>query len=429
MAGLIVGFFVLVLLSGSAIAYLIGASTVIAFLLTGNGEFLAALPQRVLSQLDVFAFMAMPLFILVGDLMNRGGVATALIDLAMSLMGRLKGGLGHVNILTSMFFAGVSGSATADAAAMSNTLVPAMLKRGYSLEYAAAVTAASSVVGPVIPPSVILIFYGAIMGVSVTALFVAAIVPGVLLGITLLLVNGVIAHKEDHPGGANITLPPLLPSIYRALPAISLPLIILGGVIFGLMTPTESAAVAVFASIGAGFFYGQMSWSVIRGSLERTLKLSGALFLILCAIASLSYLLSIERIPQTLAAFVETSQLSLIGYWLTVNLIFLVAGMVMDIKAAAALLAPVFVPIGLAMGIDPVHLGIVLCFNLALGLLTPPLGIVLVVISAVTRVSYWRLVAAVLPFLVAELFILVLLVLVPDLSLYLPGLLGFLGEP
>jgi len=220
-----------------------------------------------------------------------------------------------------------------------------------------------------------------------------------------------------------------LPSIYRALPAISLPLIILGGVIFGLMTPTESAAVAVFASIGAGFFYGQMSWSVIRGSLERTLKLSGALFLILCAIASLSYLLSIERIPQTLAAFVETSQLSLIGYWLTVNLIFLVAGMVMDIKAAAALLAPVFVPIGLAMGIDPVHLGIVLCFNLALGLLTPPLGIVLVVISAVTRVSYWRLVAAVLPFLVAELFILVLLVLVPDLSLYLPGLLGFLGEP
>ena len=194
MAGLIVGFFVLVLLSGSAIAYLIGASTVIAFLLTGNGEFLAALPQRVLSQLDVFAFMAMPLFILVGDLMNRGGVATALIDLAMSLMGRLKGGLGHVNILTSMFFAGVSGSATADAAAMSNTLVPAMLKRGYSLEYAAAVTAASSVVGPVIPPSVILIFYGAIMGVSVTALFVAAIVPGVLLGITLLLVNGVIAH-------------------------------------------------------------------------------------------------------------------------------------------------------------------------------------------------------------------------------------------
>ena len=189
----------ILLASGLAIAYVIGGGAVLAFIVTDNSRYLAILPQQIFSRIDVFALMAMPLFILAGELMNRGGVTGALINLSMALVGRLRGGLGHVNILTSVFFAGISGSAVADAAALSNTLVPEMRKRGYSLTYASAITAASSIIGPIVPPSIILIFYGALMGTSVTALFLAGIVPGLVLAAALIILNGYFAMREDHP--------------------------------------------------------------------------------------------------------------------------------------------------------------------------------------------------------------------------------------
>ena len=425
-AWLILSYVVGTLAAGGAIAYAIGAGSVLTFLALDRASFLAILPQRMFSQLDVFAFLAMPLFILTGELMNRGGIARALIDFSMCLVGRLRGGLGHVNILTSVFFAGISGSATADAAALSSALVPQMRRQGYTLDYAAAVTAASSIIGPIIPPSVILIFYGALMNVPIAALFAAGIVPGLLLAGVLLLTNAVFAHWQGHPGGADVELPAFGPALRRALPALSLPVIILAGVLFGVATPAESAAVAVAAAIAVGFAYGELNAARLRECAERTLVLLGAIFVILCAIAAFSYITALARWPQQLSAAVVAMDLGPARYLLLLNVVFLLAGMVMDVKAAVALLAPIFVPVAVSLGVDPVHLGIVICFNITIGLLSPPLGGVILIISTVTGANYWRLIRATLPFFLIEVCVLALLTVFPQLSLALPTWLGLM---
>jgi len=420
----VLGFVVLAVLSGAAIAYAIGAAAVLTFVLSDNLRYMAVLPQRLFSQLDVFAFLAMPLFILAGDLMNRGGLARALIDFSMSLVGRLKGGLGHVNILTSVFFAGVSGSAVSDAAALGNSLVPEMRRRGYSLDYAAAITGASSIIGPIIPPSSILIFYGALMDTSVAALFAAGVVPGLLLATVLMVMNAFYAWRDDHPGGKDMDLPKVVPSFLRALPALTLPVIILGGTLFGIMTPAEAAAVAVVASLLIGIGYGLLGPSEIAASLHRTGVLLGALFIILCAISTFSYLAALMQWPQAIAAQIDDWGVGPLQYLMMINVLFLLAGMVMDVKAAVALFAPIFVPVAIAMGIDPVHLGIVICFNITVGLLSPPLGGVLLILATVVNMDYWRLIRVTLPFLFAEIGVLILLTFNPEISLWLPTALG-----
>lgn len=420
-------FAILLLGSGLAIAYVIGGSTVLAFWATGNERYLAILPQQIFSKIDVFALMAMPLFILAGEFMNRGGVTTALINLSMALVGRFRGGLGHVNILTSVFFAGISGSAVADAAALSNTLVPAMRARGYSLNYASAITAASSIIGPIVPPSIILIFYGALMGTSVTSLFLAGIIPGLILAAALIALNTFFAWKDDHPKVSKEEAPVFLPTLLNSLPALLLPFIIVGGIVFGWTTPTEAAAIAVFAALGAGWFYEGLSWPSILEGLQRTAMLSGSIFIIICAVSALGYLGALERIPEAISSLVATFGLGPMGYMIVLNVVFLVAGMVLDIPVALALLVPLLAPVALANGADPVHLGIVLCFNLCIGLVSPPLGGCLLVVSTVTGVNYWRLARTIIPFVLVQIAVLILLVKVPEISLFLPRAFGFIG--
>lgn len=419
-------FLVVALSSGSAIAYFVGSATILGFVTQDQMRFLAALPQRAMSQLDVFAFLAMPLFILTGELMNRGGVTEALIRFSLSMLGRFKGGMGHVNILTSVFFAGISGSATADAAALGNTLVPEMERQGYSRDYAAAITAASSIIGPIIPPSIILIFYGALLNTSVVALFAAGVVPGLLLAAVLMVMNSFMAHRHGHPGGAGSEIPPFWGSLLTALPALSLPIIILSGILFGFMTPAEAAGVAVLAALAVGLFYGRLGRKDIIEALERTVILSGAVFIILVAVATFGYLASIEQLPRQLAALISDVGLGPLGYMMVLNLVFLAAGMIMDVKAAVALLGPLLIPPAIALGADPVHMGILIGFNLTVGLLTPPLGGVLLILSTVVDIGYWRLVRATLPFLVVELILLGVLIYVPAISLTLPRLLGLM---
>lgn len=418
---------VVLLASGLAIAYVIGGAAVLAFFATDNSRYLAILPQQIFSRIDVFALMAMPLFILAGELMNRGGVTSALINLSMALVGRLRGGLGHVNILTSVFFAGISGSAVADAAALSNTLVPEMRKRGYALTYASAVTAASSIIGPIVPPSIILIFYGALMGTSVTALFLAGIVPGLVLAGSLILLNAFFAVRQQHPKVEKQDMPPLLATLGWSLPALSLPVIILGGIVFGWMTPTEAASVAVFAALGAGWFYGGLNWSSMLEGLQRTAMLSGSIFIIICAVSALGHLGALERVPEAISDGVNALGLGPVGYMLIMNVIFLAAGMVLDIPVALALLVPLLAPVALEQGVNDVHLGIILCFNLCIGLVSPPMGGCLLVVSAVTGVNYWRLARAVLPFVVVQIAVLMLLIEFPAISLTLPRAFGLAG--
>ncbi|MFV0382727.1 TRAP transporter large permease, partial [Paracoccus sp. (in: a-proteobacteria)] len=318
------------------------------------------------------------------------------------------------------------GSATADAAALGNTLVPVMEKQGYTREYASAVTAASSIIGPIIPPSIILILYGALLYTSVVALFAAGIVPGLLLAAVLMAINAYYAHRDDHPGGKGAEVPPIGQSFLHALPALSLPVIMMMGILFGVMTPAEAAGVAVVAAWLVGKFYGRISRNDLWESLLRTIMLSGAVFVILVSIATFGYLTSIEQVPRKLGELIGAFGLGPYGYMLVLNLIFIVAGMFMDVKAAVALLGPLLIPPAIAMGVDPVHMGIVICFNLTVGLMTPPLGGVLLILSTVVDLGYWKLVRAVLPFLIAELILLFVLAFVPAISLTLPRLLGLM---
>lgn len=417
--------FILLLISGTAFAYLMGAVSVLAFVATDKVQFLSVMPQRIFAQLDVFAFMAMPLFILTAEIMSRAGVTRSLIDFAMSVMGRLRGGLGHVNILTSVFFAGISGSAIADSAALSRTFVPEMKARGYDPYYAGAITAASSMIGPIIPPSIIMIIYGGLTGASVAALFVAGIVPGVLLAVVLMALNAVIAAIKGHPGGKAEELPRFWPAFLRAAPALCLPIVILGSMVFGLATPTEGSAIAVLVALIAGQFYAGLSFRMVFDALEATAKLTGTIFIILAAISILGYLAGQLGWSQALATWVESFGLTGTRYLFFLIVIFLIAGMFMDTPVALTLLIPLFAPQAIEQGISPIHLGIVLCFNLCIGLITPPLGKCLVVVSAMTSLNYWRLAYAALPFIFVQVLLLLALVYWPVISLALPRLFGF----
>lgn len=421
----LVPFFLAVLLaSGLGLAYVVGGAAVVSFILTDNARYLAILPQKVFSQISVFALLSMPLFILAGELMNRGGVTKALIDVSMAIVGRIRGGLGHVNIMTSVFFAGISGSAVADAASLSNTLVPAMEQRGYTRLYAGTITAVSSIIGPIVPPSIILIFYGAIMQTSVAALFVAGILPGLLLAVALFAMNAFYAIRDDHPRIQKGEAPPVVPAIARALPALLLPVIIVGGIVLGWMTPTEAAAVAVIVAALAALFYEGLKVDDILESLRRTAMLTGSIFIVLSAVAAFGHLASLEKVPQAISASITELGLGPVGFMLAMNVLFILAGMFLDIPMALALLVPLIAPVALANGADPVHLGIVICFNLTIGLVSPPMGGCLLIVSTVTGLNYWQLARAVIPFVIVEILVLGVLVFVPDISLFLPRAFG-----
>jgi TRAP-type C4-dicarboxylate transport system permease large subunit len=375
---------ILFIISGTALAYIVGALGVFAFWSTDNLRYLAILPQRIFSQIDVFSLMAMPFFILAGEIMNQMDVTKALVNFSMSMVGRFKGGLGYVSVVSSIFFAGVSGSAVADAAALSSTLVPAMRQQGYTNSYAAAITTAASVIGPI------------------------------------------IAHRKNHPGGKDFSVPRFFPSVKNAAPALMMPVIILGGIVFGIVTPTEAGAIAVIAALGAGWVYGKLSGSVFYDCLKRTSSVSGMIFIVTAASACTAYVGALEQWPQGIATLANELGLTGLKFLFVVNFIFLIAGMFMDAPMALFLLVPLLGPPCIAMGTDPTHLGIIICLNITIGLITPPIGACLVIVSSITGENYWKLSREILPFALTEIVVLVLLILFPEISLCLPRLMNLL---
>lgn len=410
---------------GMPVGFAIGIAGLVGIFDMGP-RYLAMAPDRVFAGLDLFPFLAMPFFILAGEIMNRSGITQGLVRLADSLVGWMRGGMAHSNMVASVMFAGITGSATADAAAFGNTFVPAMEKAGYRRSYACAVTAAGSIIGPTIPPSTLAIIYGSIMGVSIAGLFAAGILPGLLICIICMAVIALTARakglpKSDSRPSFRIVLSALREGALAAL----LPIFILGSILGGLATPTEAAAIAVaYALFVGGVIYRSLSWRDLYEICVRTTRITGVIFLIIASATILGWWMTFNQIPQAVARgmlSVSENPAVIIGLIL---LLLLLIGLVMDINATLIILAPVLAPLTLQIGMEPVHAGIMIILALNISLMTPPVGACLFVLSSVTGEKIEAITRELWPFILAEIAILLLIAYWPGLTLFVPRLLG-----
>jgi len=410
---------------GLPVGFVIGFAGMIGILEMGP-RFMGMAPDRLFAGLDLFPFLAMPFFILAGEIMNRSGITMGLVKLADALVGWLRGGMAHSNMVASVMFAGITGSATADAAAFGNTLVPAMEKAGYTRPFACAVTAAGSIIGPTIPPSTLAIIYGSIMGVSIAGLFAAGILPGLLICAICMGVIALLSKRLNLPKGEQ---KPTLCSVWLAFKegwlAAILPIFILGSILGGFATPTEAAAIAVaYALVVGGIVYRALSWKDLYEMCVRTTRITGVIFLIIASATILGWWMTFNQIPQAIAeAFLSISSNPNVIIGMILALLLLI-GLFMDINATLIILAPVLAPLTVKIGMDPVHAGIMIILALNISLMTPPVGACLFVLASVTKEKVEAITAALWPFIIAEFLILLIVAYWADLTLFIPRLLG-----
>ncbi|MFC7705066.1 TRAP transporter large permease [Plastorhodobacter daqingensis] len=421
--------FLLFLMIGLPVFFGLVAAPGLMLWLNGQERDIALLYRNVYNGMDSFPLMAIPFFMLAGELMNRAGITLRLVEFAQALMGHLRGGLAHVNILSSMLFAGLSGSAVADTSALGSMLIPAMEKQGYTRRFAAAITAASSVIGPIIPPSGIMIIYAYVMGESVAALFMAGIVPGILVGLGLMVMVKIMAERHDFPVATRRhSWPERGQASLRAFFPLMTPVIILGGILAGIFTPTEAAAVAVAYALLIGLFVLRtLRLRDLPDVLGRAGLTSAVVLLLVGAAMAFKTVVSLSHAPEILAGVIlGLSENPLILLFL-INLLLFVVGMFLDAGPAIIILGPILGPIFTAMGVDPVHFAIIMSVNLTVGLATPPMGLVLFVASSVSGARVEHIARAILPFLAVEIAVIFPITYVPALSLTIPRLAGFLN--
>ncbi len=419
-----VTFFGLILI-GLPIGFVLGIAGFIGLLQIGGQNFLTMAPKRFFEGLDLFTFMAMPFFILAGEIMNRSGITERLAAFADALVGYLRGGLAHSNMVASVMFAGMTGAAVSDTAAFGNTLVPAMVKQGYTRPFSCAVTVAGSIIGPTIPPSNLMVIYGSLMGVSIAGLFAAGILPGLLICLLCMAVIAALGRRLNLPKSQRgPSLRVIVAAFRSSFLALLMPGIILGGILLGIVTPTEAAAIAVFYALFIGVVvYRAITFADIVDMLIRTALITGVVFLIIASASILSWWMTFMQIPQTIAAFflsLSSNPKIIIGLILA---LLLAIGMFMDINAALIILAPVLGPLTAAVGMNPVHAGIMIVLALNISLMTPPVGACLFVLSSVTGERIERISAALVPFLVVEVLVLVMVAYWSDMTMWLPRLL------
>ncbi|MDB0000128.1 TRAP transporter large permease [Amylibacter sp.] len=393
----------------------------------GQERDITLLYRNVYNGIDSFPLMAIPFFMLAGELMNRGGITMRLVEFSQAFMGHLRGGLAHVNVLSSMLFAGLSGSAVADTSALGSMLIPAMEKQGYSRKFAAAITAASSVIGPIIPPSGIMIIYAYVMGESVAALFLAGVIPGAMVGIGLMLMVKFMANKYDFPIATNkYTWPERGQASLKAFFPLLTPVIILGGILGGIFTPTEAAAVAVAYALFIGIFIlRSLKISDLSGVITRAGITSSVVLLLVGAAMAFKTVVSLSHAPEQLAAFILTLTSNPLLLLFLINILLFIVGMFLDAGPAIIILGPILGPIFINLGIDPIHFAIIMSVNLTVGLATPPMGLVLFVASAVSGERVEAIAKAILPFLAVEIVVIFLITYIPALSMTIPRLTGF----
>ncbi|MEY8829687.1 TRAP transporter large permease [Sedimentitalea sp. XS_ASV28] len=417
----------LLLALGLPVAFAMAISVFLAISLASSYPHLVVV-KEMFAGLDSFPLLAVPFFILASEIMTGGAVTHAILRLAQSFVGHMRGGLGHANVISSAMFAGISGSALADAAGPGTMMIRMMEKGGYDRPYAGALTIASSVVGPIIPPSITMIIYAMQdQNVSVGSLFMAGVLPGLLITVMILLANGRVSKKRNYASGEPMpSLAEIASIALYAVPALLLILLIVGGIRFGVFTPTEASVIAVFYALIVGMFvYRSLRLRDLPGIVLRAALTSGAVLLILGAARAFAWVLIIEGVPQFLAETIISWNLSPIVFLLAVNLLLIVFGLFMDPLPGVMILVPILAPISYALGIDPDHFAIIVIVNLTLGLATPPVGSLIFVVSSTVDLKPSTLIREMPPFFLALAVALLLITFVPFLSTWLPTVSGF----
>jgi len=420
--------FVFLLLLGVPISFGIGLATVSTMMMSIKaGPALTTVAQRMATGLDSFALLAIPFFILSGQLMNKGGIARRLIDFAKVLVGMFPGGLAFVNIMANMLFGSISGSAVASSAAVGGFMVPMMKKEGYDLNYSAAVNITSATTGLIIPPSNILIVYSlASGGASIGALFVAGYFPGFLVGLGLMVVAGVIAARKKYPIAGRVDLKQGLLRFLDAVPSLFLVVLVIGGIVAGYFTATEASAIAVlYTLVLSVLVYREVKWKDLSKILLDTASTTSIVMLLIATSMGMSWIISYENIPQNVSSSLLSVSNNPIVILLIINMILLIVGTFLDMTPAVLIFTPILLPVVTQMGVDPIHFGIVMVLNLSIGLCTPPVGSVLFVGCGIAGTRITSVIKPLLPLFLAMVVILLLITFIPQISLFLPRLFGY----
>lgn len=419
--------FLALLIAGMPIAFVMLLSSFAYFSFSGDMLTFLSFPERMFGGLDSFIFLALPFFMLAGEIMNRSEMSERLVEFATLIVGRFRGGLAQVNVLSSILFAGLTGIALGDIAALGKIFIPQMEKQGYTRSFSAAVTGASSIVGPIIPPSGIIIIYCAIMELSVGGMFVGAIIPGLLIGFSDMLIVALIAKKKNFP----LMKVPFSMKVYgqsfsNALVALVMPVLIIGGILGGVFTPTEAACVSVVFALIIGFFFtGKLKIGNTKGALKTAAIDSARLFIIIAAAHVVSWIFAIEnvddKVASTLLSLTQNKFILIVG----LNLFFILLGLWLDPVTSLIIFAPIVASFAYQYGIHPFQLGIMLIINVNIGILTPPVGFVLFAISSISKTSIAEITKDLLPFLGINFIVIMLVGFVPQFSTWLPSLFGF----
>jgi TRAP-type transport system large permease protein len=411
---------------GAPIALSMIISAVMYLAVKGQDMGLAA-EQIIQGLYDSFVILAIPLFIVAANFMNAGTISDRLTHFCLAIVGRLRGGMGHVNVVTSLIFAGMSGSAVADVVGMGKMSIDMMIKDNrYPLGYAAAITAATAVIGPIIPPSIPMVLYALVSDASIGYLFLGGVVPGLLMTAAMMALNSYMAHKMNVPLEEPVPLREIPAVTFRALPALMMPVILLGGIYGGATTPTEAAAIAAaYAFIVAAFFYRALNFSNIRSVMHDSVRSSASVGLIIGSALIFNYIVASENIPAQVSQMMKGVDIAPLTFMLLLNLLFLVLGCLLDASTIILVIIPIFIPTVKALGIDLVHFGVVAVVNCMIGLITPPYGVLLFVLNAVTGIPLRVIIHHIWPWVWTLIASLLLMIFVPDVVLYLPKMFGY----
>lgn len=424
----LVSSFIFFLVIGTPIAYSIGLSAMATMLVSFDVlPAFSTMAQRMATGLESFSLLAIPFFILAGQLMNSGGIAMRLIEFAKVLVGRLPGGLALVNVTANMLFGAISGSAAASASAIGTIMGPRMQEEGYDKNFSAAINVTSATTGLSIPPSNILIVYAlASGGTSIAALFLAGYVPGILTGLAIMLVGSVYAYRKKYPVGDKIPFKDGVKKFFDAIPSLMMLVVVIGGIIAGIFTATEAAAIAVVYSLVLALIYKEITFKHLPQIIINTVRTAGMVLLLIAASIGLSWVMSFENIPETVSKALLSLSSDPFVILLIINLALLAVGIFMDMTPAVLIFTPIFLPIVTTqLGLDPIHFGIIMILNLNVGLVTPPVGAVLFIGCSVAKLKIQDLVKPLIPFYIAMFVVLLLVTFIPEISLWVPEFFGY----